>query len=214
MVPKICSVEECERPKLSRGMCQKHYLAWRKATPKELRPNLTGGSSPIPWEERVWKYVNKTESCWLWIGTMDTRGYGQIQRSRKDRDAIRLGRSVRAHRAVYEVIKGPIPEGLDLDHLCRVRHCVNPAHLEPVTRKVNILRGETLPAANAAKTHCVNGHEFSVENTYLRQYSKNGISRVCRRCGADQKAKSKAKIRAAKIRPDLLAEHFPKENAA
>jgi hypothetical protein len=82
------------------------------------------------------------------------------------------------HRVAYEALVGPIPQGLCIDHLCRNRACVNPDHLEPVTNRVNILRGETIMAANAAKTHCVRGHEYTPENTLIN--AKTGT----RRCAA------------------------------
>jgi hypothetical protein len=82
-----------------------------------------------------------------------------------------------AHRFVYEQLGGLIPPGLQLDHRCRLRACVNPAHLEPVTARENLLRGATVTAANAAKTHCHAGHVFDDENTYRR-----GEWRYCRPC--------------------------------
>ena len=78
----------------------------------------------------------------------------------------------------YELLVGPIPEYLTLDHLCRVRNCVNPAHLEPVTSAENILRGMSSPAQNARKTECLNGHAFTVENTLINVIG----ARVCRTC--------------------------------
>jgi hypothetical protein len=128
-------------------------------------------------ETRFWKRVARTDACWLWTGATTGYGYGQFY--------LGLGqRRVRAHRFSYELLVGPIPDGLVLDHLCRVRLCVNPAHLEPVTQRENILRGEGTSAHHARQTHCKRGHEFTPENTYVRR----GM-RTCRQC-------HRAKIRA------------------
>lgn len=109
----------------------------------------------------------------------DRDGYGQLKVKRPD------GRegTERAHRVVYELMVGPIPEGMILDHLCRNRWCVRPDHLEPVTHRTNIFRGEGLAPANAAKTHCPQGHEYSPENTYAYN---DGRVRMCRRCAIDR----------------------------
>jgi hypothetical protein len=106
--------------------------------------------------------------CWLWTGNQ-THGYGSIRVE---------GHHLRVHRVVYEAMRGPIPEGLTIDHLCRVRNCVNPAHLEPVTAVENVMRGETITGINARKTHCVHGHPFDAENTRIRPDG----SRACREC--------------------------------
>lgn len=108
---------------------------------------------------------------------------GTVLRKRPNADGyidlnIDSGRGLRAHRVVYEQVVGPIPDGLVLDHLCRVRCCCNPDHLEPVTHIENIMRGAGTGAANAVKTHCKNGHEFTVENTYERPTG----GRACRTC--------------------------------
>lgn len=102
------------------------------------------------------KYVLDEEAgCWLWTGAIDLVGYGRIGEGGHN------GRTLLAHRVAYEHAVGPIPDGLTLDHLCRVRHCVNPDHLEAVTMGENVLRGDNPPAANARKTHCIRGHDLT-----------------------------------------------------
>ena len=111
--------------------------------------------------------------CWLWLGALDRGGYGSFY--------IAKGRKAKAHRFAYEHMEGPIPAALDLDHLCRVRHCVNPDHLDPVTRGENIRRGLVpvlVRARQAAKTHCPKGHPYDEVNTYV---TPNG-RRNCRAC--------------------------------
>lgn len=105
--------------------------------------------------------------CWLWVKATTGQGYGNIN-----------GRS--AHLVIYEKLIGPVPEGLQLDHKCRVRCCVNPDHLEPVTCKENLHRGIGSTATKANQTHCIHGHEFTLENTRIR---RNGV-RQCRACDA------------------------------
>lgn len=107
------------------------------------------------WDKRVvdfWHKVNKTQGCWLFTGSM-IRGYGQFHIQ---------GKGWQAHRLAYTLVNGYIPEGLELDHLCRVRNCVNPAHLEPVEPLENKRRS---PLSNISKTHCKRGHEFTPNNT-------------------------------------------------
>jgi hypothetical protein len=123
-------------------------------------------------EKRFWSKVDKSGECWLWMGTK-SRGYGQF---------YLYGRGWPAHRLAYELVIAPIPEGLQLDHLCRVRHCVNPDHLEAVTNKVNCLRGVSPWAVNARKTDCPQGHPYSGENLYT---APSG-ARYCRTCNRKQ----------------------------
>lgn len=128
------------------------------------------GNRPIPPIERFLDKVRKVESgCWEWTGSRSV-GYGRLHIA---------GKSELAHRFAYEHYIGPIPEGLVIDHLCRVRHCVNPAHMEVVTQTENKLRGTGSPAVNAKKTHCKRGHPLTPENTYV--HPRKGY-RVCRQC--------------------------------
>lgn len=97
--------------------------------------------------------------CWLWLGAPVSHGYGQVKRGN-----VRVG----AHIAVYEEVRGPVPEGLELDHLCRVSCCVNPDHLDPVTHQENCRRG--LVGQNMrSKTHCPQGHPYFGDNLYLHK---------------------------------------------
>lgn len=123
-------------------------------------------------EQRFWSKVNKTESCWLWNAKIEYGGYGIFWFNKKN---------VKAHRFSYEFIKGKIPIGLTIDHLCRIRHCVNPNHLEPVSLKENVFRSENFVAKNVKKTHCDRGHAFTPENTILSIRSGNR-KRTCRTC--------------------------------
>lgn len=125
-------------------------------------------------EERFWAKVEKTDSCWLWIASRGFGGYGRFYPGRP-------AASRAAHRVSYEWAKGPIPDGLELDHLCRVRECVNPDHLEAVTHAENVRRAR----AATAKDYCYRGHEFTPENTLI---DRDGWRR-CRECrGIRQRA--------------------------
>jgi len=128
--------------------------------------------------ERFWARVHKDGPvsecrpdlgpCWLFDGGL-THGYGQIRID---------GKNVHAHCWAYEQAYGSVPDGYQLDHLCRVRNCVNPTHLEPVTQRINVLRGISPVAVNARKESCPQGHSYDDTNTYTDRRGK----RSCREC--------------------------------
>jgi hypothetical protein len=126
------------------------------------------------------KVLKDTSGCWLWQGTTNKDGYG-------------VYRNAGAHRWAYEHFIGPIPEGLEIDHLCRVRNCVNPEHMEPVTHVENVRRGDyskngaALVALHTQKTHCPQGHAYTPDNLVPSDWAR-GVRR-CRVCAA---AKSRA----------------------
>lgn len=109
--------------------------------------------------------------CWIWTKPQDKEGYGYLKWQ---------GRTRRSHRIIYDFLRGGLNDDLVIDHLCRNRLCQNPWHMEQVTNKENVLRGEGLAAVNARKTHCKNGHEFSPDNLYLTPRGRRDC-RICRR---------------------------------
>lgn len=133
--------------------------------------------------------IDPSSGCWLWLGSVSGRGYGRIQAG---------GKSRAAHRVSYEEATGTtIPEGMLCDHKCRTRLCINPDHLRIVDSRTNIVENSTsVSAINAVKTHCINGHEFTPENTNLRT-RKNGPMRICRICQAESSRKYKRRKRQA-----------------
>ncbi len=157
------------------------------------QPTRRKGPAPIAPAVRFWRHVGPPAMlsdyaphlgpCWPWIGAIGTgHGYGNF--------GVSASCTKEAHRFAYELLVGPIPKGLDLDHLCRVRCCVNPAHLEPVTRAVNLRRGKALI------THCPQGHAYDEMNTYLDRAGK----RHCRAC-MTRRARERTRIRQLRSNP-------------
>jgi hypothetical protein len=117
--------------------------------------------------------IDRATGCLLWTGYCNPEGYGRVW----------VGRPIRrldyAHRLMYQLFAGSIPDGMQLDHLCRNPQCASPAHLEVVTHRENLLRGTGYSARNAAKTHCPSGHAYDAANTYFRPGTGH---RLCREC--------------------------------
>jgi len=136
--------------------------------------------------------MNKVEvdyfGCWLYGGFLDRDGYGNV--SIPLATARRGWSTGRAHRVVYEYFRGTIPDGMTLDHICGVRNCVNPDHLQPCTAGENVMRGNSLQAQYATRTHCKNGHPFSGSNLFTK---RDGQGRGCLACQAAGQARYRAK---------------------
>lgn len=185
MPTDACSVITCDRPAASRGWCPAHYMRWYEtgdARPDEPLKTYVRGA-----EAQFDAYVDRAGPvpttrpdlgpCWEWTGRIGGNGYGYI------RDG---GREVPAHQWAYRHFVGPIPEGLEPDHLCRNTACVNYVrHLELVTHQTNTLRGDSPPAHFARRAACSKGHQFTSGNTFRRPDGSRG----CRTC---DRARSRA----------------------
>lgn len=178
MAQGVCVIAGCGKPRLAREWCSPHYWRWNR-----YGDPLAGGTPQGLGETALfWRRVDKSADCWVWTGARQPRGYGTFTYSGKGR--------VLAHVWAWRALHGPVPDGLELDHHCRNHSCVRPDHLEPVTHRVNILRGTSPAALNAVKTHCVNGHEFNESNTGIR---KGTEWRYCKQCRRDRKAVTPAR---------------------
>jgi len=149
---------------------------------KEARGAAKGMSRRYPTDtlaERLERYSTPEPNtgCILWMNSGTVDGYGQVWWD---------GKLQRAHRASYELVNGPIPAGMQLDHRCRVRCCINPHHLEIVTSKENTLRGTSASARNATKTHCKHGHAFNPDNTWVEKAAS--AKRHCLACERNRRA--------------------------
>lgn len=163
-----CRIDGCAKAAKSqaKGICGMHIERIRKHGSPDVV--LVIHDSPT----RLLNYVTKTDTCWLWTGTLTWDGYGLFRHE---------GRRSGAHRFAYEFFVGPIPAGMQIDHLCRVRNCVRPDHLEPVTPGENTRRG-----AAALGSHCKNGHEYT--------FDRHG-HRICGECRNESRRRRKAEAR-------------------
>lgn len=166
MGDRICRVDRCGKPvKAGRTLCSMHAARWARHGDLDTvkRP---GGRLP---NRPLFELIEFRDGCWIWTGSLNNKGYGRI---------LSYGY---AHRFMYERWKGPIPAGLELDHLCRKPACCNPDHLEAVTHSVNMQRAHTRNQ-NTDKTHCPQGHPYDDANTY----GTPAGGRQCRECGRAQ----------------------------
>lgn len=134
---------------------------------------VSGHNARRPIAGRFWNRVaiGTLSDCWLWLGSLGTQGYGQVSQD---------GRLVKAHRVAYELTNGPIPDGLVVHHWCAVKRCVNPEHLEAMTRSEHPDTGADL---NRRKTRCPRGHAYDETNTYINPGTGG---RHCRTCTSER----------------------------
>lgn len=165
---KTCTIDGCDRPHKARGWCHKHYMHWHtygvaEAPQPTIGERLAARSAPAT-------TLHNGTACIEWRGTRTPGGYGQMSVD---------NRHQYVHRLAWELTHGPIPSGLQIDHLCRNRACLNPDHLEPVTGEENTRR------AAAAVEACPQGHPYDEVNTYV--HPTKGY-RQCRTCDRERKA--------------------------
>lgn len=194
---RVCSIAGCDKPFFERGWCKMHHRRWeRHGDPLHTELLMT----PM---DRLAVYVQRgaPDACWPWTGATQANGYGVTTRE---------GRAARAHRVAYEIAKGPIPEGFEIDHQCHDpqtcpggpsdphRRCCNPAHLIAVVKGINNSSSRCV-SVNALKTHCPRGHEYTPENTKILRSG----SRACRECARISSRERARARRAAKREAQL-----------
>lgn len=163
---RLCSMPGCERVARTRGRCDPHKYR--------------------SFAERFWARVDRSGPCWLWLGPTDKHGYGHAQAYKR--------LSGRPYQFAYWLTHGAVPEGLEIDHICRNRACVRPSHLRAVTHLENGI------AQIADTTHCVNGHEYTDDNTRWWRRANGRMARCCVTC----KRAYQAELRARKRRGEFV----------
>lgn len=176
-----CKIDGCEKARSKRGWCDMHYNRWiRHGDPGEAAPRPR---TPAPIDITT-RYEVRPTGCWEWTGHKDEKGYGTLTRQ---------GKRWSAHRFMYTLHRGSIPEGLEIDHLCRNTSCVNPDHLEPVTRRENLARSTHPSRFGILFNTCMRGHEFTPENTYIPPSRPKG--RTCRACAKERSRQRWIRVR-------------------
>ena len=164
-----CSLQDCSKKLYARSLCKSHYTVQLRRG--DIKRVTTRWASC---EERFWAKVNFKGDCWLWEAAVNNIGYGRFNvGNRKIKGA---------HEVSFFFVYGSVSAGLELDHLCRIRHCVNPCHLEAVTHAENVSRGTSVGAVAGQTNKCIRGHSFNEENTYYVNNPDRAIHRQCREC--------------------------------
>lgn len=189
---RLCEIEGCNKPHFGRGWCNMHWSRWRKHGDPSvtMTPNLVVGTAKGRFYSKV--ALPNENGCMLWLGARTPNGYGQLTVG---------GKRVSAHRMAYELMVGPIPEGLEIDHVkargCKSRSCCAIEHLDLVTKAENIRRGDA-GVNNAVKSHCPSGHPYSESNTYVLPSRPN--ARYCRACKKEREQRLRD---SAKSKPEV-----------
>lgn len=169
----MCRHLGCQRGSTHSGWCSSHYMQIRR---KGYTSDLRIVGDP---EKRFWSKVIKTDTCWLWgPGPKDSHGYGQFSIGRK---------KVYPHRFSFELLVAPIAPGLEIDHICRNKICVNPDHLRATTREINLTNREDYQIKSDGIRRCYQGHEIVGDNDYERPNNRH----ECRKCIRARKARTK-----------------------
>ena len=174
---RTCDVDGCDRRHYARGWCAMHYARWLRGG--DPGSSALRRSTDDPSERFNAKYATDANGCWIWQAFINPDGYGMFRFD---------GRMRLAHRFSYLHHVGPIPDGMELDHECRVRSCVNPDHLVPMSHPENNRRRD-----NGMRDVCKYGHKFTPENTYVHVTKAGKIWRQCRTC---RRIRGKARRRA------------------
>lgn len=182
-----CIRDGCDRQRRAGGLCGRHYQRWQRTGEGPMLRRKTPG-------ERFWDKVDASGDCWIWMADR-VNGYGRFHVDGTTR--------VVAHRWSYEALVGEVPAGLQLDHLCRNRSCVNPDHLEPVTDVENQRRGSSPSGINHRKSRCRRGHPFEGDNLWVDSHGHRHC-RECQRAQGRQNARRRRLRGRLAVRRDLL----------